>query len=128
MTQGKSGVVEWNDAELKALIADEVEDRLREAGELVEGKARTNLDRVLDPKWGRKYRRKLAFEGLTTHMRVEYNFIAAIVGMKLNVEGFGYSKHFGFYIETGSSRYAAQPWLRPALLMNLNNIKKLFDS
>jgi hypothetical protein len=38
------------------------------------------------------------------------------------------SSHYGFYIEMGSSKFPAHPWLRPALLQNLQNIRRILGS
>jgi hypothetical protein len=70
----------------------------------------------------------LAFNNLVSFVQEEKKAVVAYVEMKVFSQYFGKSsEHFGFYIETGSQTAPAQPWLRPALLHNLRNIKRLFD-
>ena len=122
-------ITEWNQREVFEAVASDVEEKLAMAGELVEGKARTNLTRVKIPEWGRKYRWALAFTTLTSFVERQGNTIEAHIGMQTYSPKFGtQSLHFGFYIETGSSKFAAHPWLRPALLHNLNNIRRILAS
>jgi hypothetical protein len=122
-------ITEWNQREVIEAVASDVEEKLTMAGQLVEGKARTNLTRVKIPEWGRKYRWALAFTTLTSFVQRKGKTIEAHIGMGQYSPFTGkVSSHYGFYIEMGSSKFSAHPWLRPALLQNVQNIRRILGS
>ena len=132
----KSGVVTWNDKALKKAIAADVMERMEEAGGYLEGQARNNLQAIRDPPEWRKYRWGIAYKALTHIVETKGNTITCQVGMSKVFDGI-VGNNWGFYIEVGrpgkppikrSRGYPAlspHPWLRPALLTHLEDIKAI---
>lgn len=126
-----SGITKWEPDKLKEAIKADMMERLQMAAEVVEGQARTNLTRVNEPAWGRKYRWHLAFDGLDVVTETEGGDLVASVGMKRTQtfeEETKTSKHFGFYIEVGSRKWPARHWLRRAFYNNLRNIAAILGA
>lgn len=115
-------ILEWRQDEVIAEIADEVAASMEIAAKVVEVTARRNLLKISEPEWGAGYRAILANYRLTSFVERSATTIEAGVGLPGGKAG-----HDGFYIETGSRTAAAHPWLRPALLHNLQNIMRLLS-
>lgn len=115
-----SVIREWRQREVIGEIAAQVESDLEVAAKVVEVDARRRLLAIHDPEWGRGYRKLLALFRLTSFVERDGTTVEAGIGMTGRKEGW-----LGFYIEVGSRTAPAHPWLRPALLTNLENILTL---
>ena len=116
-----SGVVEWNQREVIERITAETVENMEIAAKMVEVNARKRLLRIRQPDFGVKYRMVLALYRLTSIVKRDGTAVEGRVGIPAGEKGDSY----GFFIETGSSTAAAQPWLRPALAENLQAIIEL---
>ncbi len=116
-------IVEWNQAEVVAAVRAQIAERLATAGKIVEVDARRRLLKIKAPEFGRKYRLVLALYRLTSYVDVEKNAITAHIGIPRGPKGGDY----GLWIELGGYKYAAHPWLRPALKNNLRDIRSLLE-
>ena len=104
--------LKWTPDEFKRELIAQLETNGQVVGEFVRQDARRRLNSIGDPDWGRQYRAFVA--GLLGYdIKTSVKEVLITVG----VRG-GYSSHHGFYIETGTSRRAAHPWLRPAVFEN----------
>ena len=115
--------LQWNTRETMTDVRAEVKSILETSGEVVKVAARNNLLKIRDPEFGMKYRKLLALYRLQTNLVETDKFIEIQVGLPKGKKG----DRYGWYIEMGSQVAAAHPWLRPALLNNLKNIKALFN-
>ena len=114
----------WNPEKLKADILDRLEENAKEAGQFVVDDARRRLlAQTQLPKW-RKYRAKMVAGGLAYKVERKGNEILILVGIKISER----SKRHGFFIEMGSIRYPANPYLRPAVFQNARQIVALLTS
>lgn len=117
-----STIAEWNQRKVVAAVKAEVAANMEiAAAAVVEVDARRRLLAIVEPEFGRAYRRVLALYRLISRVVVGENAIEGQIGIPPGKEGSDY----GFWIEVGSHTYAAQPWLRPALMDNLKDIIKL---
>jgi len=108
----------WNPEKLKRDILDKLEENAKEAGQFVVDDARRRLLAQTElPKW-RKYRAKMVAGGLTYAVERKGNEIVIRIGVKTSEK----SKRHGFFIEMGSIRYPANPYLRPAVFQNAGMI------
>jgi len=116
-----TAIAEWNQRKVVTAVKAEVAANMEIAATVVEVDARRRLLRIVEPEFGRAYRRVLALYRLISRVVVSENAVEGQIGIPPGKEGGDY----GFWIETRSHTYAAQPWLRPALMDNLKNILKL---
>jgi len=116
-----TSIVEWNERKIIAAVKTEVAANMEIAAAVVEVDARRRLLAIVEPEFGRAYRRVLALYRLISRVVVEENAVEGQIGIPPGKEGGDY----GFWIEVGSHTYAAQPWLRPALVENFKDILKL---
>jgi len=116
-----STIAEWNQRKVVEAVKAEVAANMEIAATVVEVDARRRLLAIVEPEFGRGYRRVLALYRLISKVVVGENAIEGQIGIPPGKEGGDY----GFWIETGSHTYAAQPWLRPALMDNLKDILRL---
>lgn len=129
----KDFVVEWHPENVIDAVEAEVEAALRDGAELVKLDARRNLLRVREPEFGRRYRMRLALYELTSVcVKRKGRLIAFWVGIpKRFVTGkkgtTEKAQSYGYYIEVGTRRFPAHPWLRPALINNKDAIKALLE-
>lgn len=117
-----SVIREWRQREVIEEITAQVESDLRVAAKVVEVDARRRLLAIHDPEWGRGYRKLLALFRLTSFVERSRDAVEAEVGIPKGKTG-----DVGFWIEVGSKSAPAHPWLRPALLTNLENILTLLS-
>lgn len=117
-----SVIREWRQREVIEEIMIQVEADLATAAKVVEVDARRRLLAIHDPEWGRGYRKLLALFRLISFVERDGMVVEAGIGMTGRKEGW-----LGFYIEVGSKTAPAHPWLRPALLTNLDNILALLS-
>ena len=102
-------------------ISDFVATNMEAAAGVVEMDARRRLLAIVEPAFGRAYRRLLALGKLTSRVVVEGDVVEGQIGIPTGEKGGDY----GWWIEVGSRAKAAQPWLRPALMQNFKEIIKL---
>jgi len=113
-------ITRWRQREVIEEITAQVESDLEIAAKVVEVDARRRLLKIHDPEWGRGYRKLLALYRLTSFVQRSRGAVEAGIGIPPGKTG-----DLGFWIEVGSKTAAAHPWLRPALLTNLENIMAL---
>ncbi len=122
----------WDTRKFKQRILDQVERNAEATGVFVRQDARLRLARIENPKWGRKYRRGALVPILDYVVERKANEIVVSVGMgKVATSDFMQGKsstHFGFYIEMGSRKFGAQPYLRPAVFQNAEEITRLLTA
>jgi len=116
-----SGITEWRAKELIDTIAAHVEENMEAATKVVEVDARHRMLSIREPEFGTGYRRVLALYRLKSIVKREGMDVVGKVGIPPGEKGGSY----GYYIEVGSRTAPAHPWLRPALLTNLQTIIKL---
>jgi len=116
-----STIAEWNQREVIEAIKADLVANMEIAAGVIETDARKRLLRIQEPEFGRAYRRVLALYRLISRVVVGKDVVEGQVGIPGGEKGSDY----GFWIEIGSHTYAAQPWLRPALMGNLKNIVRL---
>lgn len=61
---------------------------------------------------------------------VDTGDLRASIGVRQKglVAAIGSDTHYAAYVEAGTPKMAAQPYLRPALMANLHEIKKVFKA
>lgn len=119
----------WNTKKLKTHILDQLERNAEVTGYFLQRSARARLYAIQDPQWGQGYRRRILANLIVHEIERKNNGIVLTLGVLASPMLAGYkslndSRHFGFYIEMGSRRYAAQPYLRPTVF---GNPKKITD-
>ena len=119
-----SGITEGRAKELIEQIAAATVDNMEDAAKVVEIDARHRMLSISDPAFGTGYRRVLALYRLKSIVQRAGNVIEGSIGIPPGQKGGSY----GFWIEVGSKTAPAHPWLRPALLTNLQTIKKLLGA
>lgn len=114
--------LKWTPEKFKKELVAQLATNGQGVGEFVRRDARSRLAGIPDPEWGSGYRRMVA--GL-----IGYEITSSMreVVVEVGVRG-GYSRWHGYYIEVGTSRQPAHPWLRPAVFNNLPQIRRLFAS
>lgn len=114
--------LKWTPKEFKRELKQRIAANSQAVGEFVRRDAQRRLTGIGDPAWGAAYRSFVA--GLVGYeIEVGANDVTVTVG----VRG-GYSSWHGFYIEVGTARRSANPWLRPAVFENGRQIVGLFES
>ena len=118
-----STISEWRQREVIEAVKAEVAANMEIAATVVETDARKRLLRIADPEFGRAYRRVLALYRLTSRVVVGKDVVEGQIGIPAGEK----SSDYGFWIEIGSHTYAAQPWLRPALMAILKDLVRLLE-
>ena len=116
-----SAITEWRQRQVVDQVREEVATGMEAAAGVVEMDARQRLLRIVEPAFGRAYRKLLALGKLTSGVVVEEDVVEGLVGITKGEKGGDY----GWWIEVGSRAKAAQPWLRPALVNNFKAIIKM---
>lgn len=111
----------WHPERVKRRVIETLTANAEPVGVFVEVEARRRLHAIEEPKWGRRYRQMDVSRLLTHQVVIEPNQVLIIIGVRTSPTS---SRH-GFYIEMGSSRFPAHPYLRPALFDNRAKIKKM---
>lgn len=106
---------------LRKDILDKMEANAPAAGGFVVHDARRRLQAIEEPKFGRGYRRHIVAGLLDFAVDRNDDGVTLFVGVKATNE----SRHHGFYIELGSRRAPAHPFLRPAVVENARKILEL---
>lgn len=118
-------IVKWTPEAVRAAALADLEANAEIVGEFVETEARRRLDAIQKPdNWKAvNYRRFLSKWMLTHTVETTAKEIVIRVGMRRRSETGG--DHHGFYIETGSRKAPAHPYLRPAVFDNGDQIVTL---
>lgn len=116
-----TSIAEWKQQQVVEACRDFVATNMEAAAGVVEIDARRRLLSIVEPAFGRAYRRLLALGKLTSQVVVDGDVVEGQVGIPTGEKGSDY----GFWIEVGSKAKAAQPWLRPALVQNFKEILRL---
>jgi len=116
-----STITEWTQQEVIEAIKADLVANMEIAAGVVETDARKRLLRIQEPDFGRAYRRVLALYRLISRIVVGKDVVEGQIGIPGGEKGSDY----GFWIEIGSHTYAAQPWLRPALVAHLKDVIRL---
>ena len=111
----------WNPERVIEKVAAETAENMELVCKFVETEARRRLLSISEPEWGAAYRREILARKLTSVVTRKGKAVVGIVGMRTGKEG----RHYGYYIEMGSSTAPAQPYLRPAVFQNAHEIVKL---
>lgn len=111
----------WRPDVVKQTALQELSENAEIVGKFVETEARRRLYAISDPEWGEKYRRLIVGRLLTFVVEREAKAVVITVGVAGGEKG----RHYGFYIETGTKRQPAHPWLRPAVFENARQIVAL---
>ena len=110
---------DWNPQGVKASVAEQVAKDMEVACKLVETQARANLMSISTPASGRGYRRKVLAPRVKYEIEMGKDFVEGRVGI---LRGRHNEYHGAYYIEIGTRRYPAHPWLRPAVFNNAREI------
>jgi len=110
---------DWNPQGVKASVAEQVAKDMEVACKLVETQARANLMAISTPASGRGYRRKVLAPRVKYEIEMGKDFVEGRVGI---LRGRHNEYHGAYYIEIGTRRYPAHPWLRPAVFNNAREI------
>ena len=110
---------DWNPQGVKASVAEQVAKDMEVACKLVETQARANLMAISTPTSGWGYRRKVLAPRVKYEIEMGKDFVEGRVGI---LRGRHNEYHGAYYIEIGTRRYPAHPWLRPAVFNNAREI------
>ncbi len=102
----------WKPDAFKKALMQQLVANGEVVGQFVEGEAKRRLLAIQDPDWGAQYRGYVA-RLLDNEVKAERRRVSIRVGVRT-----GYTKWHGYYIELGTSRRAAHPFLRPAVFEN----------
>lgn len=104
--------VRWDDRAFKRQLTGQLVANGEIVGKFVEGEAKQRLLAITDPDWGTQYRGYVA-RLITSEVTTERRAVVIRVGVRRS-----YTKWHGYYIELGTSRRAAHPYLRPSVFQN----------
>lgn len=114
----------WNPKAFKQHILNRLEQNAEVTGIFLQNNARARLYAIREPEWGQAYRRKILARMIVHEIERRPNEVVLTLGALTNPGLVGYTKipgdarYFGFYIEMGSRRFPAHPYLRPAVFNN----------
>lgn len=112
--------MEWHGDELAKLVEDEMTKRLAAAAEVVRAEAVRSIKTPYPPAStpGEPPHSRSGASGLfgSVFYRVDKALRRAVIGTPLK---------YGLYLELGTKRMAARPWLRPALMKAMPRIKAI---
>ena len=116
----------WQPEVVEKMVKDSLRRNAPMVGKFIEDDARRRLDAIKEPseKRPKHYRFYLSKAILTHVVEEEEKAIVILVGMKIGRRG---QTHHGFYIETGSVTAPAQPFLRPALFENAQEVQDILS-
>lgn len=99
---------EWNAGKLKAKVAGELVNNMERAAAFAEEQARANAP----------VRRGIMRDSITHVVRARGNTVEGIVGVK-------WKAFWAYFVELGTSKMAAEPFLRPAVFGHAREILRL---
>lgn len=111
----------WRPEAVKQAAVAELERNGAIVGKFVQTEARRRLYAITDPEWGERYRRLIVGRLLTFVVTREPKAVVITVGVAAGPKG----RHHGFWIEVGTRRQPAHPYLRPAVFDNAREIVAL---
>ena len=114
-------VTKWHPERVREAVLAELQANGEIVGKFVEEEARRRLYAITDPTWGEKYRRLIVGRLLTNVVEREAKSVVITVGVRGGEKG----RYYGFYIETGTRKQPAHPFLRPAVFDNARQIVAL---
>jgi len=103
---------EWNPDQIMAATAQQVAKNMDIACKVVEEQARANLMAISSPASGRGYRQKVLARRVSHEVETGNDFVEGRVGI---AKGKHQEYHGAYYIEIGTRKIPAHPWLRPAV-------------
>jgi len=125
-------MLKWDPSEFKKKLISDLAENGEIVGKFVENDARQRLLAIRDPEWGAAYRSKIVARLLTYEVETKTNEVVIRIGVRttgasqaVGSKKTGSSRRHGFYIEIGSKKWPAHPFLRPAVFMNASRIVKL---
>ena len=114
-------ITSWRPDAVKQAAVAELESNGAIVGKFVETEARRRLYAISVPEWGEKYRRLIVGRLLTFVVTREPKAVVITVGVAGGPKG----RHHGFWIEIGTRKQPAHPYLRPAVFDNAREIVAL---
>jgi len=114
-------ITSWRPQAVREAAVAELESNGAIVGKFVETEARRRLYAISDPEWGEKYRRLIVGRLLTFVVKREPKAVVITVGVAGGPKG----RHHGFWIEIGTRKQPAHPYLRPAVFDNAREIVAL---
>jgi len=111
-------IIKWDPGAVREAALADLQTNAEIAGKFVETEARRRFDAITTPdNWKAvNYRRFLSKWLLTHTVETTAKEVVIRVGMRRRPEKGG--DHHGFYIEIGSRKAPAHPYLRPAVFDN----------
>jgi len=125
MADGKLIWTKWNANKVIDQIKAQVADNMEPACQFVQDEAVRNLRAIQGPR-GRFYRRVILASRVAHEIEVGQKFVEGRVGEQKGTKH--PQKPYGWYIEVGSSKHPAHPWLRPAVFGNIKAILAILSS
>lgn len=127
-----SNIKSWTPEKFKAELKKDVAANGEIVGKFVETEARRRLVAIEDPDWGKAYRQQILARSLTYAVEEKANEVVVNVGVAAGPttgkgSGAEGQRKRGLYIELGSSKAPAHPYLRPAVFENAGKIVGLFE-
>jgi len=116
-------ITKWHPEKVRQAAVAELERNGATVGKFVESEARRRLYAITDPEWGERYRRMIVGRLLTfvVTRAADGKAVVITVGVAAGPKG----RHHGFWIEVGTRRQPAHPYLRPAVFDNAREIVAL---
>ena len=114
-------MLKWTPSEFKKKLISELAENGEIVGKFVENDARRRLLAIKDPEWGAAYRSKLVARLISYEVIIKPKEVVINVGVRPSSS----SRRHGFYIEIGTKKWPAHPFLRPAVFMNRQKIINL---
>jgi len=111
----------WRPEQVREAAIGELMANGEIVGKFVESEARRRLQAIKEPAWGERYRTLIVGRLLTFVVEREPKAVVITVGVKGGEKG----RYYGFWIETGTQRQPAHPFLRPAVFENAREIVAL---
>lgn len=113
----------WDTRTFRKMVEQRLVDRSEIVGKFVEEEARRRLLAIQEPRKGRQHHRRYVASLLDYEVEVERGGVRTRVGPRATSE----SRHFGLYIEIGSTVFPPAPYLRPAVFDNAGQIIGIFE-
>jgi HK97 gp10 family phage protein len=111
----------WRPEKVREAVLDDLVENGEIVGKFVETEARRRLHAITDPAWGEKYRQLIVGRRLMYEISRRAKEVTIRVGVRKGEKG----RWYGFYIEMGTHRRPAHPYLRPAVFQNRREIVAL---
>jgi len=116
--------MDWNPRRVVAAVAAATARNMELACKVAELSGKANLRAISTPESGRAYRQKVLAPRVSFEVEVGTDFVEGRVGI---LKGRHDTYHGAYYIEIGTRRYPAHPWLRPAVFGNAREIVRIIS-